>query len=134
MSIGDDQLHAGKTAPNKVLKEVGPEDLRFRGADMQADDLAPALGVDGHGDYCGNADDPPAFAYLEIGGWSRRHAPYRLAAVGFVSPLAEPDVRLSLRIRLSRRHGEVRRPHPAKAIAAHRGPTEQMLLGQPVTP
>jgi hypothetical protein len=35
---------------------------------MQADDLAPALGVDGHGDYCGNADDPPAFAYLEIGG------------------------------------------------------------------
>src|SRR3546814_9365579 len=57
-----------KTAPNKVLQEVGPEDLRFRGADMQADDLAPALGVDGHGDYCGNADDPPAFAYLEIGG------------------------------------------------------------------
>jgi hypothetical protein len=68
VSIGDDQLHAGKTAPNKVLQEVGPEDLRFRGADMQADDLAPALGVDGHGDYCGNADDPPAFAYLEIGG------------------------------------------------------------------
>jgi hypothetical protein len=39
----------GKTAPNKVLQEVGPEDLRFR---LQADDLAPALGVDGHGDYC----------------------------------------------------------------------------------
>src|SRR3546814_8699445 len=76
VSIGDDQIHAGKTAPNKVLQEVGPEDLRFRGADMQADDLAPALGVDGHGDYCGNADNTPAFAYLEIGGLEPEIRPF----------------------------------------------------------
>src|SRR5690606_9428772 len=68
MGIGDDQLHAREAAPDKVLQEVGPEDLGFRRPDMQADDLAPALGVDGHGDYCGNADDPPALAHLEIGG------------------------------------------------------------------
>jgi hypothetical protein len=40
---------------------------------------------------------------------SRRWAPYRIAAAGLASPLAEPDVRLSLRIRFSRRHGKVRR-------------------------
>src|SRR3546814_7204438 len=50
VSIGDDQLNAGTTAPNKVLQEVGPDDLRFRGADMQATDPAPAHGVDGNGD------------------------------------------------------------------------------------
>jgi hypothetical protein len=43
-------------------------------------------------------------------------------------------MRLSLRIQLSRRHGEVRRPHPAKAIATDGRPAEQILLGLAVTP
>ena len=67
MGVGDDQLHAGQAAPNEVLQEVRPEDLGLGRSDVQADDLAPAFGVDGHGDYGRNADDPPAFAYLEIG-------------------------------------------------------------------
>ena len=38
---------------------------------------------------------------------SRRRAPSRFSAAGFSSPLAEPDVHLSLCVQLSRRHGEV---------------------------
>jgi CheY-like chemotaxis protein len=49
-------------------------------------------------------------------GESRRRAPCRLSAAGLSSPLPEPDVRLSLRIRLSRRHGEVRRSHPGETV------------------
>ena len=44
---------------------------------------------------------------------SRRQAPCRFSAIGFSPPLPEPDVRLSLRIRLSERHGELRCPHPS---------------------
>src|SRR5690606_6439575 len=36
--------------------------------DMQADDLTPSLGVNGDSDYRRDADDPAAFADLEIGG------------------------------------------------------------------
>ena len=34
---------------------------------MQPDDLAPSVGVDGHGDYRGHRDDPAALADLEVG-------------------------------------------------------------------
>jgi hypothetical protein len=34
---------------------------------VEADNLALALGVDGYGDYRGDADDPPALAHLEVG-------------------------------------------------------------------
>eukprot|EP01137_Pigoraptor_chileana_P013759 Opistho-2@67633 len=68
VGIGDDQLHAGQAAAGKVLEEGRPERFGFGRADVQADDLAPALGVDGHGDYRGDTDDPPPLAHLEIGG------------------------------------------------------------------
>ena len=53
---------------------------------------------------------------------SRRRAPCRFAATGFSPPLPEPDLRLSFRIRLSRRHGEVRCPYPSEAVPADSGP------------
>ena len=65
---------------------------------------------------------------------SRRRAPCHLSAAGFSSPLTEPDVRLSLRIRLSRRHGKVRLSHPCEAVSADRGPGEHMLLDRPFLP
>ena len=52
----------------QVLEEVGPEHLGFGGADVEADDLALALGIDGDGDYRGDTDDPSALAHLEVGG------------------------------------------------------------------
>ncbi len=67
VGIGDDQLHAGQAAPDEVLEEARPERLGFGRTDVQADDLALALGVDGHSDYRGDTDDPPALAHLEIG-------------------------------------------------------------------
>src|SRR5208282_4736852 len=67
-------------------------------------------------------------------GESRRRAPCRLSAAGLSSPLPEPDVRLSLRIRLSRRHGEVRRSHPGETVSVDRGPGEQVLLGGALPP
>ena len=68
VGIRDDELHAREPALDQIAQEVGPEDLRLRRADVQADDLAPALGGDGHGDYRGDRDDAAALAHLEVGG------------------------------------------------------------------
>src|SRR5512144_1263315 len=68
VSIGDHQLDAGEAAALEAPKEVRPEHLGFRRAEVQADDLAPAVGVDGNGDYRRDRDDPPGCANLEIGG------------------------------------------------------------------
>src|SRR5215469_15335733 len=65
---------------------------------------------------------------------NRRRAPYRISAAGFSSPLPEPDMRLSLRIRLSGRHGEVRRPHPCEAEPFDASPVEQVLLDYTLAP
>jgi hypothetical protein len=46
VGIGDHQLDAGEAASLQALKEVRPEHLGFRRAEVQADDLAPAVGVD----------------------------------------------------------------------------------------
>jgi len=46
---------------------------------------------------------------------SRAKAPCGLTAAGFFRPPAEPDVHLSLCIRLSRNQGEVGCPHPSAA-------------------
>ncbi|BCI70390.1 hypothetical protein SPKIRA_12200 [Sphingomonas paucimobilis] len=60
VGIRDDQPDPRQPAAGEVLEEVGPEHLGLRWADVQADDLALALGVDGNGDYRGDADDPAA--------------------------------------------------------------------------
>ena len=60
VSVGYYQLDADQAAALEALEEVRPEHLGFRGADVQADDLALAVGVDGDGDYCGDRDDPSA--------------------------------------------------------------------------
>ena len=66
--VGDHQLGAAQATADQALQERGPEGLRLRGPDVQADDLALALDVDRHGDYRGDAGDPPALALLEVGG------------------------------------------------------------------
>jgi hypothetical protein len=47
--VGDDELDAAETAIGERAQEVGPEDLGFRGAGGDAQDLAPAVGVDADG-------------------------------------------------------------------------------------
>jgi hypothetical protein len=87
VGIGDDELHAAQAAPDQAPEEGAPEGLGFAGADVQADDLAPPLGVAGHGDYGGDGDDPPALALAQVGGVQPQVGP--LAGQG---PLQEgPD-------------------------------------------
>jgi hypothetical protein len=52
------------------------EGLGLGGADVQADDLAPPLGIAGDGDYGGNRDDAPALALAEIGGVEPEIGPF----------------------------------------------------------
>jgi len=65
MGIGDDQLDAAQAAPGERAQELGPDRLSFRGADLQAQHLAPALGVDSHGDDRRDRDDASATTDLE---------------------------------------------------------------------
>jgi hypothetical protein len=60
VSIGDDQLHTLESAANEVAEEGRPERLGLAGADVEADDLALALGIDRDRYYRGDADDPAA--------------------------------------------------------------------------
>jgi hypothetical protein len=47
-------------------QEVGPDRLRFRCADLQAQHLAPAVGIDADRDDHGDRDDAPTTAHLQI--------------------------------------------------------------------
>jgi hypothetical protein len=76
MGVGDHQLDAGEAAALEAPKEVRPEDLGFRGAEVQADDLAPAVGVDSNGDYRRDRDDPAGRSDLEIGGIEPQVGPF----------------------------------------------------------
>ena len=51
--VGDHQRGAAQAPPGQGAQELGPEGLGLRGADRHAEDLAPALGIDGDG----NDDD-----------------------------------------------------------------------------
>src|SRR6185369_8350291 len=66
MGIRDDQLDARQPAPDQALDEAGPEWLRFRGTDPEADDFAPAVGRNGDSDYCRDRDDTAALAHFQI--------------------------------------------------------------------
>lgn len=68
MRVGDDELNALQAASDEVLEEGRPEWLGLAGADMQADDLALALGVDRDRYYRGDTDDAAALANLEVSG------------------------------------------------------------------
>src|ERR1700730_15140378 len=64
MGIGDDPLDAAQPAPRPALQKRRPEGFGLRRADMQPNDLASAVGVGGHGDYCRDRDDTAALALL----------------------------------------------------------------------
>src|SRR5215471_12697217 len=68
MGIRDNQLDATKTAPGELAQEVGPEDLGLRGADRQAQHLAPAVAIDADRDNHRDRDDATVAARLHVGG------------------------------------------------------------------
>ncbi len=67
VSIRDHQLDACQPPLDEPFEEGRPEGLGLRRADVQADDLAPPVGVDRHSDYHRDGHDPTAFALSEIG-------------------------------------------------------------------
>ena len=72
MSVGGSKQYRLTRTRARGGKKSGlkarPESLGFRGTDMQPDDLASAVGVGRHGDYCGDRDDTAAFALLQVSG------------------------------------------------------------------
>src|SRR5438477_12989969 len=68
MGVGDDQLDPTPAAPRQALQKRRPERLGFRGADMQPDDLASAVGVAGDRDHCRHRHDAAALTLLQVGG------------------------------------------------------------------
>jgi hypothetical protein len=51
MGVRDHQLHPAQATPRQALQKARPKRLGFRGADVQPDDLALAVGVHRHSDY-----------------------------------------------------------------------------------
>ena len=68
MGIRDDQIDVSETALDQALEEGRPEGLGLRRTNAEADDLTPAVGVGGDGDYRRYRDDAAAFADLEVCG------------------------------------------------------------------
>jgi len=67
-ACGDDELHASEAAVGERAEELGPEDLGLGGAGGDAQDLAAAVGVDGHG-------APATFHVAELQGVPGRERP-----------------------------------------------------------
>jgi hypothetical protein len=59
MRIRDHQLDAAHAAPCQRAQKLGPEGFGLRGADRDAQDLAPAVAVDGDGDDDSDRDNAP---------------------------------------------------------------------------
>jgi site-specific DNA recombinase len=68
VGIRDDQLDPLQAALCEALQKARPERLGFRGTEAEADDLAPALGIDGDSDYRRHRDDSATLAHLQGGG------------------------------------------------------------------
>src|SRR6201996_7040990 len=68
MRVGDHRLDAAKAAPGELAQERGPERLGFRRADIHAENLAPAIGIDADRNDHRHRDDASLAAHLHVGG------------------------------------------------------------------
>src|SRR3954470_516359 len=78
-------------------EELGPGHLGLGGAGGDAQDLAPAVGVDRHGGHGGDAGDPAALARLAVGGVDPEAGPAPLDRPAEEGPDAPADVRARAR-------------------------------------
>jgi hypothetical protein len=67
MRVGDHQLDAAQAPARELAQECEPEGLGLRGTDLEAEHLAPAVGVDGDRHDHGNRDDAALLAHLHVG-------------------------------------------------------------------
>jgi hypothetical protein len=68
MGIGNDQLDTVQAAPRQAFEKAQPKGFGLRRADMQANNLAPTVGVGGDSDDCRDRHDAAALALLQVGG------------------------------------------------------------------
>jgi hypothetical protein len=64
VGVGDHQLDPGKAAADQATQEPGPAGAVLSGAQLQAEDLPVACGVDPGGDQRGGVDHPARLADL----------------------------------------------------------------------
>lgn len=68
MGVGDHELDAAQAPAGELAQEPGPEGLRLGRADIHAEHLPPAVGIDAHRDDHGDRDDTPVLPDLHVGG------------------------------------------------------------------
>src|SRR6516162_6769910 len=68
MGVGNDQLDIAQAAPRQALEKARPKGFGLRRADMQPDNLTPAIGIGRDSDYRRNRDDAAALALLQVSG------------------------------------------------------------------
>ena len=113
--VGDHQLHAAQPAPGQRAQELSPEGLGLRRADRHAQDLTPALVVDGHSHGHRDRDDGP---HLHISRIQPQIGPVALQrsikeAVDLIVDLAAQPGDLAL--------GDARHPHRLNQIVDRAG-------------
>ena len=116
--VGDHQLHAAQPAPSEGAQELGPEGLGLRRADRHAQDLTPALVVDGHSHGHRDRDDASGLAHLHISRIQPQIGPVALQrsieeAVDLIVDLAAQPGDLAL--------GDARHPHRLNQIVDRAG-------------
>src|SRR4051812_32656248 len=127
VGVRDDELHALEAAPDQAPQERGPEGLGLRGAEVQADDLAPPLAVDRHGDYRRDRHDPAALPDLQVRRVQPEVRPLPLQRAGEEGVHALVDVLAQLGDRALR---DAREPHGLHEIVhpPGRDPADPRLL------
>jgi len=68
VGIGDDQLHAPQATAGELAQERHPEGLGFGRADVHAQHLAAAIGIDADRHDDGDRHDAAGLADLHVGG------------------------------------------------------------------
>ena len=67
MRIRDHELDAAQSTAGKLTQEGSAERLGLRGADIEPENLAPAIAIDPDGHYYSNRDDAAPLAQLNVG-------------------------------------------------------------------
>lgn len=115
----------GEAAGHEVAEEGDPGRSGLPGGDLQAEDLAVALGVDAGGDHGGDLDDPAALADLQ----HQRVSSHERVRPGIQGPGPERG-HLFVQVRSHHRHLRLRQPGDAQGgdelVHAAGGDSEQV--------
>ncbi len=107
--IGDDELHSGQASALQMGEELAPEHLVLAVADIQPEDLPPALAGDPGGDHDRFAGDQPAATDMQVGGIQEH-----VRVAGGVEPAGPEPTDFLVQTGTDPRHLGLRDPRPAQ--------------------